>query len=101
MEKVKILHEMYPTLNIQVDGGLDEETISIAAKAGANVIVAGSSLFKSKDMKKTIEFFRKHLDENLSKENDDLTINTKKSMKLQEENVEELLNSPATNVDKK
>jgi hypothetical protein len=84
-----------------LDGGLDEETISIAAKAGANVIVAGSSLFKSKDMKKTIEFFRKHLDENLSKENDDLTINTKKSMKLQEENVEELLNSPATNVDKK
>jgi hypothetical protein len=52
-------------------------------------------------MKKTIEFFRKHLDENLSKEMDDLTIKTKKTLKLEEENLQELLNSPATLFEKK
>lgn len=58
MEKVEILHKKYPNLNIQVDGGISDENIEIVAKAGANVIVAGSSIFKSKDMSKTISFFK-------------------------------------------
>jgi ribulose-phosphate 3-epimerase len=33
-------------MNIQVDGGLGPDTIDVAAKAGANMIVAGSSVFK-------------------------------------------------------
>ena len=46
MPKVKALREKYPSLNIQVDGGLSPKTIDSAAKAGANVIVAGSAVFK-------------------------------------------------------
>lgn len=46
MEKVKILREKYPALNIEVDGGLAVDTIDVAARAGANMIVAGSAVFK-------------------------------------------------------
>jgi len=56
--KVKELRDKYPSLNIQVDGGINEQTISIVAKAGANVIVSGSGIFKSKDPKSTISYFR-------------------------------------------
>ena len=33
-------------MDIEVDGGLGPDTIDAAAKAGANMIVAGSSIFK-------------------------------------------------------
>lgn len=49
MDKVKSLRSKYPNLNIEVDGGLGPDTIDYAAKAGANVIVAGSSVFGSND----------------------------------------------------
>lgn len=49
MPKVKALRAAYPHLNIQVDGGLTEETTITAAQAGANVVVAGTSIFKAKD----------------------------------------------------
>lgn len=47
MTKVRTLRSNYPNLPIQVDGGLGPDTIDVAAAAGANVIVAGSSVFKS------------------------------------------------------
>jgi ribulose-phosphate 3-epimerase len=34
---------------LQVDGGIDERTIAIAADAGADTFVAGSSVFRSED----------------------------------------------------
>lgn len=49
LPKVKALRERYPDLNIEVDGGLSESTVDQAAEAGANVIVAGSAVFGSKD----------------------------------------------------
>ena len=42
-------------VDIQVDGGVDSETASLCKKAGANVLVAGSYIFKSEDVKKAIE----------------------------------------------
>ena len=36
-------------MDIQVDGGIDLNTAPVAAKAGANVLVAGSSVFGSSD----------------------------------------------------
>ncbi|CAG8785104.1 1826_t:CDS:2, partial [Racocetra persica] len=47
MPKVKALRERFPELNIEVDGGLTLDTIDEASKAGANVIVAGTSIFKA------------------------------------------------------
>jgi ribulose-phosphate 3-epimerase len=34
---------------LQVDGGINEETIAVAADAGADTFVAGSSVFKADD----------------------------------------------------
>ncbi|KAI7733936.1 hypothetical protein M8C21_005322, partial [Ambrosia artemisiifolia] len=45
MNKVRTLREKYPKLDIEVDGGLGPSTIDAAAAAGANCIVAGSSVF--------------------------------------------------------
>jgi len=46
MPKVLALRTDHPNLDIQVDGGLGPATIDAAAAAGANLIVAGSSVFK-------------------------------------------------------
>jgi ribulose-phosphate 3-epimerase len=47
MPKVQFLRNLKPELDIEVDGGLGPDTIDIAAAAGANMIVAGSSVFKN------------------------------------------------------
>lgn len=50
MPKVAAIKEMIresgKEIHIQVDGGLTLENLSVATEAGANVIVAGSSVFK-------------------------------------------------------
>lgn len=46
MPKVELLRAKFPTLDIQVDGGIDPNTVGIATKAGANVFVAGNAVFK-------------------------------------------------------
>jgi ribulose-phosphate 3-epimerase len=58
MPKVVELRKRYPNLDIQVDGGLDLETVKHAAIAGANVIVAGSSIFDATDPKHVIDGLR-------------------------------------------
>ncbi|XP_040934501.1 ribulose-phosphate 3-epimerase, cytoplasmic isoform [Gossypium hirsutum] len=45
VDKVRVLRKKYPALDIEVDGGLGPSTIEMAASAGANCIVAGSSIF--------------------------------------------------------
>ena len=59
LPKVKALRELYPELNIEVDGGLNDSTIDQAAEAGANVIVAGSAVFGAKDPEDVIRHLRK------------------------------------------
>ncbi|GMH58068.1 hypothetical protein TrVE_jg6544 [Triparma verrucosa] len=54
MPKVVHLRDTFPNLNIQVDGGLSPSTIDVAAKAGANSIVAGSAVFKAADKEEVI-----------------------------------------------
>ena len=45
-------------VEIQVDGGINPENAPSVISAGANILVAGSSVFKSDDRKKTIESLR-------------------------------------------
>jgi ribulose-phosphate 3-epimerase len=66
MEKVKVLRAKYPQLAIEVDGGIAPDTIDQAAKAGANVIVSGSAIFKAKDMAQTIKTLREAVDNQLA-----------------------------------
>ncbi len=45
-------------LRIQVDGGIDDKTVSQAVENGADVLVAGSYVFKAHDRKEAIEKLR-------------------------------------------
>jgi ribulose-phosphate 3-epimerase len=50
MDKVKTIRAAYPNLDIEVDGGVKPKTVDMAAKAGANLIVSGSGVYKADDM---------------------------------------------------
>ena len=58
LEKVKILREIAPDLDIEVDGGINLETVEEVKKAGANVIVAGTAIFGAEDRKFVIDKFK-------------------------------------------
>jgi len=58
LPKVEYLRSKYPSLLIQVDGGLDTKNIGAAAQAGANVIVAGTSIFSATNPAEVITFMR-------------------------------------------
>jgi ribulose-phosphate 3-epimerase len=67
MPKVRALRGAFPALDIQVDGGLAEATIVEAADAGANVIVAGTAVFKAEDPSAAIAALRRPVEEALSR----------------------------------
>ncbi len=58
LEKVKKLKEYIEENNleidIEVDGGINVETVEMAKGVGANILVSGSYIIKSEDYKKTI-----------------------------------------------
>ncbi len=63
LKKIKALKKMIVEENlhvdIQVDGGINKETASQVINAGANILVAGSAIYGSDDIKKSIEELRK------------------------------------------
>ncbi|KAG4303218.1 hypothetical protein PCANB_000607 [Pneumocystis canis] len=61
VSKVRVLRHRYPNLNLQVDGGLTETTVSLVAEAGANIIVAGTSIFQASCPGTIIQKFRQIL----------------------------------------
>ncbi len=64
LEKTKILKKLIDKKNlnidIEIDGGINFDNCSKAKKAGANVLVSGSTIFKENkgDLKKNIEILR-------------------------------------------
>ena len=46
-------------VDVQVDGGIDAATAPEAARAGANVLVSGSYLFRQMDMKSAVDILRR------------------------------------------
>ncbi|MCB1106883.1 MAG: ribulose-phosphate 3-epimerase [Chlamydiia bacterium] len=50
--------ETLPPFDIQVDGGIDDQTAPLCVEAGANHLVAGTYLFKGDNMKEKIEGLR-------------------------------------------
>ena len=47
-------------IDIEVDGGINAQTIAQVVSAGANVVVAGAALFNATDMKKACEELRRN-----------------------------------------
>lgn len=61
LEKVQKLRNEYNwNKDIEIDGGINDETIRFASKAGANVFVAGNYVFGHKSPNKAIELLRKN-----------------------------------------
>ena len=58
MPKVADIRQRKPEIDIQVDGGINADTISVAAQAGANVFVSGNAIFSSPDAEATIRDFK-------------------------------------------
>jgi ribulose-phosphate 3-epimerase len=65
MDKVRAIRAKKPGIDIQVDGGLNLQTIDIAAEAGANCIVAGA-IFRTDDPAGMIRTMRNAVQSNLS-----------------------------------
>ncbi len=59
LDKVRKIRELYPELDIEVDGGIDPTTIGEARAAGANVFVSGSYLVKQPSFALGLEELRK------------------------------------------
>lgn len=57
-EATKIRQDNNLNFHIQVDGGITAITAKIAAEHGANIMVAGTNTFRSKDMKLAIKELR-------------------------------------------
>ncbi len=62
IKKIRSWADKYnPDLIIEVDGGINEDNISKVSKAGANLFVAGSSVFKHKDRVLAIKNLKKNI----------------------------------------
>ena len=57
----KLIEQLDHEIFLEVDGGINNETISRVSKAGANVFVAGSAIFGSSDYEQTIQSFRQKI----------------------------------------
>ncbi len=65
LEKIKRLSALFrekkPDTIIQVDGGINHETIDRVSRAGATSFVAGSAIFNTPDYSATIDQLRKNI----------------------------------------
>ena len=59
MSKVVALKEKAPDLLVQIDGGVNLETIVPSAKAGVDICVAGTSVFRAQSPKQMIQDLKK------------------------------------------
>ena len=55
LDKVRAIRSRYPELDIQVDGGVNSETLPEVLEAGANVIVMGTAFFRAEDPSKLVK----------------------------------------------
>jgi len=53
-ERIKEMKKFCPSCIIEVDGGMNEETVKKAREAGADIIVAASAIFNSNNIEKAI-----------------------------------------------
>ena len=67
LEKIKSLRKMIQSKDlktlVEIDGGVNEKTITNIAAAGVDVFVAGSAIFGSSDYPRTIKSFREKIGE--------------------------------------
>jgi len=57
-EKVAEVRELSRKIYIEIDGGVTIKNAALLRKMGVNIIVSGSTIFSSKNMKKTIKLLK-------------------------------------------
>ncbi|CEG22438.1 Ribulose-phosphate 3-epimerase [Planococcus massiliensis] len=62
----KIIRDKGLSIDIEIDGGINEETIIPCAKAGANVFVAGSAIYSKPDRAAALQKIKKAGEEAIS-----------------------------------
>ncbi len=58
-KKIKKLRQLYPNLDIEVDGGINHSSAAHAYSCGANILAAASAIFSSSDIKSAIADLKK------------------------------------------
>jgi ribulose-phosphate 3-epimerase len=58
LPKIKELRSLSHNLDIQVDGGINADTAKFVIEAGANILVAGSSVYGAKNIEEAINSLR-------------------------------------------
>ena len=58
LEKIRVLKERFPHLHLEVDGGVNRETASLCRQAGADILVAGTAVFRAGDPGREMAFLR-------------------------------------------
>jgi ribulose-phosphate 3-epimerase len=62
LEKIAKVRKMIDAtgkeIRLEIDGGINNETIGLASQAGADTFVAGSAIFNTEDYEKTISTLR-------------------------------------------
>jgi ribulose-phosphate 3-epimerase len=69
LDKVKALRKYmnengFEKVDIEVDGGINDKNVGLASSAGANVIVAGSGIFRAPKPRMAINALREAINEN-------------------------------------
>lgn len=58
IEKIKKIKENYPLIPISVDGGVNTDTAPAIVSAGATKLIVGSDIYRSFDIRETINYFK-------------------------------------------
>jgi ribulose-phosphate 3-epimerase len=58
----KMIDQNHYSLEIEVDGGIKLENIGEVSRAGGDIFVLGTGIFKTKDYRETIQKLRREID---------------------------------------
>ena len=67
LPKIAECRRQFPDVDISVDGGLDEESVPLAAAAGGNIFLVGSTVFRAPNMTTIIDKLRAEAQKAFSK----------------------------------
>lgn len=57
LDKIENLRKKHPRINIELDGGINEEIAKEALKSGANILAIGSAIFEDDNPREKIKIF--------------------------------------------
>jgi ribulose-phosphate 3-epimerase len=61
LEKIRALRKKYPSVTIEIDGGVSLENAKTLIDAGVNNLIVGSAIWNAGDIQKTIQDFKMHI----------------------------------------